>query len=207
MWFILTTMNINIMRSDSQATLQTMSFHICVYSHWLHHSYTHNFCMRVSRAERTAWISDPEQVQTTGSFWPCSSSATYCRHTESDFSTSNMHWYTDETYLQRFNFRLKQLSIEHKRMAMLCAGWSDTGTQEVKWNGIYVSLPIATVHQDKAVRKGAVRQQNLVELVIYYLPRHLQRKVWLKTCSQTSILRCSVSFLVLESIYSNIILT
>lgn len=62
-------------------------------------------------------------------------------------------------------------------MAKLCAGWSDTGTQEVKWNGIYVSLPIATVHQDKAVRKGAVRQQNLVELVIYYLPRHLEREV------------------------------
>ncbi len=51
-----------------------------------------------------------------------------------------------------------------------------TGTQEVKWTGIYVSLPVAAIDQDKAVRKSAVRQQDLVELVVHYLPRHLQIK-------------------------------
>lgn len=39
---------------------------------------THNFCMRVSRAESTAWISAVVHVETTGCLFPWSCSATYC---------------------------------------------------------------------------------------------------------------------------------
>lgn len=89
MWFILTTMNINIMTASHHYRPCHFLF---VFILTLSHSYTHNFCMRVSRAERTAWISDPEQVHTTGSFWACSSSATYCRHTESYFSYLKLNY-------------------------------------------------------------------------------------------------------------------
>lgn len=68
--------------SDLTASHEYKPF-VFILSDSFHHCYAYNFCMRVSRAERTAWISDPEQVQTTGSFWACSSSATYCRNTYS----------------------------------------------------------------------------------------------------------------------------
>ncbi len=54
----------------------------------------------------------------------------------------------------------------------------------MKWTGIYVSLPVAAIDQDKAVRKSAVGQQDLVELVVHYLPRHLQiNKHYKASCS------------------------
>lgn len=39
----------------------------------------------------------------------------------------------------------------------------------------YLSLPVTAINQDEAVRQGRVGHQDLVQLVIHYLPRHLQK--------------------------------
>lgn len=46
---------------------------------------TYNFWIRVSRAESTAWISDTEQVHTTGCFCACRESATYYTHRHTQY--------------------------------------------------------------------------------------------------------------------------
>lgn len=51
---------------------------MCVWWMLTGHKSTHNFWMRVSTAESTAWISAAEHVQTTGCLCTCSCSATYC---------------------------------------------------------------------------------------------------------------------------------